>query len=192
MGAGGWAQEYAQGWGRELEGLDPGGPPQRVEGGGVGPAGPLFRPHALLWAKPRGQPALLPEHPVFTLSALFGQACLSLCLTPGLLRDPLLSTSAFTTSLGSAFSRLPSPPQPCGRAALRPCAVHKPPTSLPGRPLTPTPGGPRTQAGTIAGLPSGSGYQSGPAALPGRGSPHPQQGKAMRSPRVSGPAPLQG
>lgn len=139
MGAGGWAQQYARGWRQELEGLDPGAP---AAGGGVGPAGPLFRPRALLWAKPRGQQALLPEHPVFTLSALFGQACLSLCLTPGLLRDPLLSTSAFTTSLGPAFSRLPSLPQPCGRAALRPRAVHKPLTSLPAAHSPPPPGDP--------------------------------------------------
>lgn len=61
-----------------------------------------------------------------------------------------------------------------------------------GSPSTPICRPPRLLAGILMGLPSGSGYQGVPTALPGRGSPHSQQGKAMRSPHVTGPTALNG
>lgn len=189
MGAGGWAQQYARGWGQELEGLDPGGP---RSGWRSGPGWPLVQASRFAVGQAPGPtgsspgaPGLHPLRPVRpslteSLSdtrSPEGPSTLHFCFH-NLLGPCLLEASLTASALWPGCPAAPCCPQ----------ATDLPP----GRPLTPTPGGPRTQAGTIAGLPSGSGYQRGPAALPGRGSPHPHQGKAMRSPRISGPAPLQG
>lgn len=85
-----------------------------------------FRPFALLGAMLWGQPDL---HSLCPGSA---RPCLSLGVTPSFLRDPVFPTSAFTASLGPAFWKLPSQPQPFVQAVVEPWLVHKPLTFLPG------------------------------------------------------------